>query len=211
MKTKITLIVFLIVGFLVSTNIQAQESSNELSSPEIPTPTISEPVQLEGSVDCFDYYKFGSVQVDVEGTLNSTVSGVPITFVGKIKNNNSYPVVGGAVYVKVFKKQDNEDSTQSNGNLLVDQFFAKENISLNASASQDIIFQWQVPNYAQSGDYQVAMFFTSAKKFNLLGLSFTDDVVGNTADFSVNGEMKSNVEFDKNTVDINGINYHFAA
>ena len=38
-------------------------------------------------------------------------------------------------------------------------------------------FTWQVPAFAETGDYQVATYFLSDKKFNLLGLSFTDDVV----------------------------------
>ena len=211
MKTKIILVVFLVVGFLASTNIQAQESSSELSSPKIPTPTISKPVQIEGSVDCFDYYKFGSVQVNVESEIASTVSGVPMSFVITIKNENNYPIVEGAVYAKVFKKQNNKDNTQSNGNLLVDQFFIKDDISLDAGGQRIINFDWKVPSYALSGEYQIAMFFTSAKKFNLLGLSFTDDVVGNTVNFAVTGEIEKNIEFDKNAVYINGANYHFAA
>lgn len=201
-----------IFGMIFFTYVQAQETPiKEISPSNIPGPSVSLPVQVEGSVNCFDYYEFGSVQVDVEGVVSSTVSGVPITFVGKIQNNNAYPIVEGAVYAKIFKRQESEDDSQANGNLLVDQFFVKENISIDANSSQDINFDWQVPNYAQSGDYQIAMFFTSAKKFNLLGLSFTDDVVGNAADFSVSGEIEVNVEFDKNTIDINGTNYHFAA
>lgn len=201
-----------IFGMIFFTYVQAQETPiKEISPSNIPGPSVSLPVQVEGAVNCFDYYNFGSVQVDVEGVVSSTVSGVPITFVGKIQNNNAYPIVEGAVYAKIFKRQESEDDSQANGNLLVDQFFVKENISIDANSSQDINFDWQVPNYAQSGDYQIAMFFTSAKKFNLLGLSFTDDVVGNTADFSVSGEIEVNVEFDKNTIDINGTNYHFAA
>jgi len=168
------------------------------------------PAVIDNTVNCFDYYKFGSVQVDVESDINSTVSGVPMTFKATIKNDNNYPIVEGAVYAKVFKK-NNGDDTHANGHSLVDQFFVQENISLNAKENKPLEFTWQIPGYALSGDYQIAMFFTSAKKFNLLGLSFTDDVVGNIFDFTVAGELQSNVEFNKNTVDINGKNYHFAA
>jgi hypothetical protein len=119
--------------------------------------------------------------------------------------------VDGAVYVKIFRKQADQDKTHANGFFLQDQFFAVEDISLAAKGSKEITFDWKVPNYAVSGDYRVAAFFTSAKKFNLLGLTFTDDVVGNIFDFTVKGENDKNVEFDKNNVDVNDNNYHFAA
>ena len=53
--------------------------------------------------------------------------------------------------------------------------------------------------------------FTTSKKFNLLGLSFTDDIVGNTANFSVIGERDDGVWFDKNGVTVADEQYHFAA
>lgn len=203
MKIKILL---LAIGFF-SIISMANAQENQLP----PGPSISLPKEVAGTVNCFDYYKFQSVKVDVEPTVNSTVSGVPLTFKATIKNENDYPIVAGAVYAKVFKKQTNQDKAHANGNYLVDQFFVQENISLNAKEEKPIEFVWKVPTYAVTGDYQIAMYFTSAKKFNLLGLSFTDDVTGNIADFSIIGEITKNIEFNKNTVDINGTNYHFAA
>lgn len=174
-------------------------------------PSITTPAEVPGSVNCFDYYDFGSVQVDIESAIASTVSGVPMNFRGKVVNNNDYPIVDGAVYVKIFKKQKDAEKIQANGHLLVDQFFAKEGITLPARGSKEISFDWKVPNYAPSGDYQIATFFVSAKKFNLLGLSFTDDVLGNTVNFSVIGEIDKAVEFEKNSVKVNDKDFYFAA
>ncbi len=168
----------------------------------------------EGTVNCFDYYHFGSVQVDIEPSVSSAVPGVPLTFKGKVKNDNSYPIIAGSVYAKVFKKDgDAKDDSliHQNGYTLVDQFFAKEGISIPAKSDQDISFEWQIPRFLESGDYQIAMFFTTARRFNLLGLSFTDDVVGNTAGFSVKSDIAGGVSFDKNTVTLNDNQYRFAA
>ena len=63
---------------------------------------VSRPV---GAIDCFQYYNFGSVQVDIEPSVQSTVPGTPITFSGDITNNNPYPVIDGTVMVKIFKIQ----------------------------------------------------------------------------------------------------------
>ena len=57
-----------------------------------------------GTIDCFDHYTFGSVEVDVEPSLEQTIPGGELAFDGTIRNNNPYPVVNGQVYVKVFKK-----------------------------------------------------------------------------------------------------------
>ena len=196
----------IILGAIFSLSAQAAE----VTPPAPQGPAVSVPVEIPGTVNCFDYYKFGSVQVDIQAETATTVPGVPLTLMG-IKNDNDYPIVDGAVYVKVFKKQKDQDQAHSNGNYLVAQFVAKDNISLPAKAEQDISFAWQIPLYATAGDYQAATFFVSAKKFNLLGLSFTDDIVGNTFDFNINGENTENVQWDKNTVSINNNPYHFAA
>lgn len=164
---------------------------------------------LPGTVDCFQYYTFGSVQANLSSSVTGVVSGTPVTFSGTLKNNNPYPVVDGALYVKIFKSRGS--SNDGNGPDVVDQFLVKGDIVIPAGGSVPIVFQWKVPSYARSGDYQVATFFTTSRKFNLLGLSFTDDVVGNTVPFSVSAEQTTGVGFDKAGVSVNGEAYHFAA
>jgi hypothetical protein len=158
-------------------------------------------------VSCFDYYTFGSVDVSVSADTKSAVSGTEIKFTGDIVNNNPYPIVDGTVYVKIFRTQKDMGS---NGHYVVDQFVVKKNIDISASSSQKIDFTWQIPAYAKSGAYQVATFFTSADKFNLSGLSFTDDIIGSRFEFEVAGEQQKVVEFIKNNVKINGRPYFFA-
>ena len=163
-----------------------------------------------GTVNCFDYYHFGSVQVDVTPSVASAVSGVPITFSGTIKNANPYPVVDGAVYVKIFRQRGNGEQ-DANGPDVVDQFYAAEGLNVPANGELPISIDWQIPSYAVSGEYKIATFFTVSRKFNLLGLPFTDDVVGNTASFKVAGELKNGISFKKDAVTVDGDKYYFAA
>ncbi|MBL8158411.1 hypothetical protein JNK62_02680 [bacterium] len=162
-----------------------------------------------GTVSCFDHYTFGSVQAQLTPSVANTVSGTAVTFSGSVINDNPYPIVDGALYVKVFKSRGSEND--GNGPDVVDQFFAKGDIVIPAKGSAPISFQWRVPSYALSGEYELATYFVSSRKFNLLGLSFTDDVVGNTIPFTVSGEMTTGVKFDKAGVTINGEDYYFAA
>lgn len=163
------------------------------------------------TVSCFDYYRFGSVQASITPNVASAVSGTPITFTGSVRNENSYPIVDGSLYVKVFKLRDDPTAKNANGPFVVDQFFVRNGISLPAGGSMPLVFSWDIPSHAEGGEYQVAMFFTTARAYNLLGLSFTDDVVGNTARFRVSGEQTRSVSFDKDAVSINGNDYFFAA
>ena len=179
---------------------------------DVPPPAFGQPTAAApaNTVNCFDYYHFGSVQVDVTPSVASAVSGVPITLTGKIKNANPYPIVDGSVYVKIFKQRGNGEK-DANGPDVVDQFYALENISIPANSELPVSINWQIPSYAVSGEYKIATFFTVSRKFNLLGLPFTDDVVGNTASFKVDGELKNGVSFKKDAVTVAGEKYYFAA
>ncbi len=164
---------------------------------------------LPNTVNCFDYYSFGSVQAHLTAPVTGTVSGSSITFSGTLENQNPYPIVDGALYVKVFRMRG--AAKDANGPDVVDQFLVKGDITIPAKSSVPVSFAWKVPAYAKGGDYQVATFFTTSRKFNLLGLSFTDDVVGNTVPFKVSAEQSASVAFDKAGVTVDGAPFYFAA
>lgn len=194
-------------ALLFSPALAAAQGATDASATN--TPLVDDSVQAPpGTTDCFQYYSFGSVQASLTPSVASAVSGAPISFSGTLKNANRYPVVDGALYVKVFKKRGS--TNDGNGPDVVDQFLVKDGIVIPAGGSVPISFSWNVPSYAQSGDYSIATFFTTSHKFNLLGLSFTDDVVGNTVPFAVSGEQTTSVAFDKAGVTINGEKYFFA-
>ncbi|MFA7193908.1 MAG: hypothetical protein WC087_03250 [Candidatus Paceibacterota bacterium] len=163
----------------------------------------------EGLSSCFDYYNFNSVQVNINSNVASTVPGSMIAFSGTATNNNNYPIVNGTVYIKIFKMGGVEKN--SNGQDVVDQFIALRGITLKANESKDIEFEWRVPAWTEGGDYQAATFFISNDKYNFLGLSFTDDIVGNTANFKVNTRKGGLIYLDKNSVKVDGEDYYFAA
>ncbi len=182
------------------------------SAADSPEPVKNFPAADQGQVDCFDYYHFGSVQVDLSPTLNQTVPGETLNFQGTIKNENDYPIVNGTVYVKIFRKsEENKDLVFDNGYPLVDQFLLPDTYTLPAKGEKPAAFDWVVPMNAAGGEYYAAFFFQSARHYNLLGLSFTDDVTGNQSYFTVtNPDDMRLVTFNKNTVTLNGQGYRFA-
>jgi hypothetical protein len=189
---------------------EIEKSGTSSVQDKFPLINLGGPVdqKLSGEVvDCFSYYKFGSIDANIMSQSSSAVSGMAMNFFGDIKNKNNYPIVVGTLYVKIFRNVGGEKNP--NGPDVVDQFIAVDNISIPANGSVPVKFSWKVPAYAQKGDYQLVTYFTVDKKFNLLGLSFTDDIVGNSFNFKVNGESKG-VAFDKSSVVINKTPYYFA-
>lgn len=169
----------------------------------------SEVIVPLSAVDCFDFYHFGSVQAKVTAPVLSAASGTAISFSGVIANSNPYPIVDGALYIKVLRSRSTHKD--ANGPDIVDQYLVKGDVVIPANGDVPITFTWRVPAYAQAGDYKIATYFTASRKFNLLGLSFTDDVVGNTIPFSVSSEASAGVQIEKHSVTVNGAPYRFAA
>ncbi|MFA7193537.1 MAG: hypothetical protein WC087_01315 [Candidatus Paceibacterota bacterium] len=172
--------------------------------------TESSPMEQETVSSCFDFYQFNSVEVNVITNVVSTVPGSTIAFSGNIVNKNNYPIVNGTVYVKIFKNRESTEKN-ANGQHVVDQFIAVRGVNLQANEQKEINFEWTVPAWSESGEYQLGTFFISNYRYNLLGLSFTDDIVGNVANFRVTTRESGLVYLDKDNVKILDQDYYFAA
>ncbi len=191
--------------------IKEQAEKSSATSTFISPPSIDQGVNIpktKNSINCFDYYHFGSIKADIFSSSKNAVPGMKMQFTGKITNTNKYPIVNGTLYVKIFRQRS--ESKEPNGPDVVDQFIAESDITIKENGSIPIDFEWYVPLNSLKGDYTVATYFLTDNKYNLMGLSFTDDVIGGTFDFKVNG-VKSIVLFDKSSVKINTKDYFFAA
>jgi len=165
-----------------------------------------------GAVSCFNYYRFGSVQVNMNTTLPQSVPGATLTFEGNIKNNNPFPIVNGSVYVKIFRKGGDASLARANGRNIVDQFALDKTYTLPALGEKQTYFSWKIPGNTPAGEYTAAFFFQTDKRYNLLGLSFTNNVTGGTADFSITSSSKEGVAYlDNSSITLNGDTYGSAA
>jgi hypothetical protein len=161
--------------------------------------------QPGSDVNCFDYYKFQSVNVSVAPTKNTYNSGDHISFVGTVKNNNSYPIFDGNIYVRIGKINPNYISE---GNFAVDEFVAVKNIALDKDELKPINFTWTAPPEIVTGEYNVDFFFSVGKKFNLGGLPFTNEIISSKAQFSVNSKSDKPVYLSRDNTKINGEKYN---
>ena len=154
-----------------------------------------------------DYYKFGSVKVDIQSERAYYAPGDKIRFSGTVANANFYPIINGEVYARIF--QENETNAQENGDYVIDEFFVLENINLMPNEKKNINFNWNIPPSAFKGNYKLASFFTVDKKYNLSGLSFTSNVHANFCTFEIKGNNQNRIVFDRNSAKFNNEQYLF--
>lgn len=198
--------VFLVLVLFANTNVgYAQE---QVAEEEIITTVTTGGADESSPLQCFDFYKFNSVEVNLEASVESTVPGTQVTFFGTINNTNPYPLTDVTLVAKVFRVNE-ELVQQSNGNELVDYFTLEEEMVLNAGEIKDINYEWEVPTRAAGGSYFVAVYVLDSN-FALTGLAFSDDVYTNPAYFNVAAEDVSAIFLDKNATTLNGEIYQFA-
>jgi len=197
-------------GKVVSTTPPSQPTAPADPATSMEGDTTSAEVLTGGNASCFDHYVFGSVEVDITTFSQKAFPGGTMVASGTIRNHNDYPIVDGSVAVKVFRKQTSE-ARSVNGYNLVDFYVVKDNLNIPAKGTMPISISWDVPGNAVTGEYQLATFFVTAHKFNLLGLTFTDDILGDRVDFSVAGGTSGTIFFDKDRVLVDRYPYNFAA
>ncbi|MBI5405815.1 hypothetical protein HY972_02155, partial [Candidatus Kaiserbacteria bacterium] len=169
---------------------------------------------VQGNANCFDYYHFGSIVTNLEASVNKkffAAAGSDVVFRGMIRNTNTYPVVNVDLYVKIFRKVRDGKAVRENGYPLVDQFVAVKGLTIDGNSEQPVQFNWSIPNAIGGSDFLLATYAIVDQKYNLSGLSFTDDVTGAKAGFVIPGKPTGGVEWDKNRITMNGKQFRFAA
>lgn len=215
---KFFIAILVSVLVLAPTATLAQESLPGFSDPAVlervgPSPeNLLYPAPIpkpDALVSCFDTYRFGSVPAVVVPSLERAIQGTTLSFAGGVTNENPYPIPDVKVWAKVFKVSGAEKDV--NGPDVVAWIEASDALNVAAGETKPVSFTWDIPADAEPGEYQIATFVTSSDRFELSGLSFTDDVVGRVANFEVLGENLGAVRFAKDSVTVNGRPFRFAA
>lgn len=148
---------------------------------------------------CFDYYEFGSIAVNLSSDFDSYDGGNTAIITGSIKNNNPYPVVGLDIKARLVKDIPEPQPFRSDI-MVLDEFNIADNITLDTGASYDVSYSYLLPLNAPSGQYQIYFYAVEQKRFNLSGLSFTNDIVASRIHFDVNGTTPDHVYLDQTQI-----------
>lgn len=149
-----------------------------------------------------DYYKFGSVKIDLSTQRNNYKGGERLVVNGIIRNTNDFPVLDGGVHVQIFRR-NNAYKTKAGGDL-VTEFFAEKNITLNANSNKKISFNWDIPEKITGGKYLVAMDYVVDEQFYLSGSPILEGVYGGVSYFEIDGGNGDEVVFNKESIFVNG-------
>lgn len=187
---------------------------------EVP-PSTSVKTQIpEGLVSCFDHYTYGSIPASLTGTTETVAAGTDLTLSGTIVNNNDYPVAGVKIYAKIFDASNTEKNAQ--GPDVLDDFlvidFASfgenypiDGFTLGAGETRSFVFSYPLASSLPDGDYRVGLYTIAENRYNMAGLSFTDDVIGGSYPFTLVGGGTGAPRFDKESFTVNGESHRFAA
>ncbi len=195
--------VIFIVSFSFTVSVFALQGFDSLGAPVL--------TKVEGQkgeiANCFDYYKFGSLALDIYTDKQTYSQNDGVIFQGTIKNNNPYPVVDIGVYARIYKNHPNPNAFAKD--LIVDEFYLDKGINLAAGAEAEINYPWMIHSNAASGDYRANFYVVSGGKFNMAGLSFTDDVFASFAKFNVSGNKPDTIYLDRTNTKINDKPYSY--
>ncbi len=156
---------------------------------------------LSAGADCFDYYHFNSVEIEFDLANTILIPGETLNIEGVLRNHNDYPLVDGGLFVQVFREK--KGGNIQAGNYLIDEFWAVEEVALNALGEKNIGFDWSVPAGLSSGDYLLVGHFLIGTKMNLSGLSFVEGIYGGLSRFTVEEQAVNEIYFDKESIEVN--------
>ena len=171
------------------------------------------PLKTDGEIiNCFDYYRFPSIQTSFEPIEEFYESGQTVYFKGELINENNYPIVDGYLFARIARI--NKNYVQE-GHDIVDEFFVNsgpqeaEKFYLEGNEEKRVVFSWDVPKSLPEGVYTASFFFSAGKKMNLAGLSFTNEVNAGSTEFEVikSATGAQRVFLEKSSFSVNGEKY----
>ncbi len=104
-------------------------------------------------------------------------------------------------------RTDESENRKTNGDFLVDEFYAKEDFSLEEGHLMPVQIDWKAPKDLIKGKYYFSFFINGNKKFPIL--SFAPDIFSplNQIPFNIEGTKTGGVYIDKDEIEINTDHY----
>lgn len=180
--------------------IKEESQSSTSSDPVFTNQSVSLESYKEGEPGvCTDYYTFGSVDINLSSDTKNYQAGDPVLIRGKIKNNNPYPMIGLDIKGRLVKDIPEPEYFRSEI-ITLDDLSIAENITIPANGEYEISYSLPLPFNAPSGEYQMFFYAVEQDRFNMTGLSFTNDIVGSYISFTVEGNNPDHVYLDQTKI-----------
>lgn len=158
---------------------------------------------------CSDYYHFQSILFYFSPNKDAFPPGEKITFTGTLENTNNSPISDGFVYARIARKSLIPNN--KTGNDIVYEGVVLSDVALAPLQKAKKTFSWQVPKGLSGGRYTVDLFFSVGKKFELSGLPFSNEMIGGSTSFVVDGPKGESVFFDRTKSKFNDTVYEHSS
>lgn len=209
-KILVTLSLILLV-FVFTNTISAQSNTppdldvlpeNINQGEYVDTGVKTEAFKLGEPAACFDYYTPNKVNINIDQDYIVYNAGDPVLMSGFVKNSNTYPVIGLDIKARLVRSINSPNEKDKKEIITIDEFNIAENITLPVDKEYKVSYSHILPLNYPSGQYQIFFYAIEQDRFNLAGLSYTNNVVGSKIVFDVKGTDLDHVYLDQNNIKI---------
>jgi hypothetical protein len=194
---KLISISFLILTFLIS-NLKLLAQEQELYKTNLDKNGV-----LQGEItNCSDVYKFQNLNISSGLAKSVYLPGDMVEISANILNKNTYPILDAEVRVKILKNHPNPVENRAKY-ITIDDIVLKSNLILKPNENYNLQYDYFIPVDASAGEYIMQYYIYNQDRFNLAGLSFTEDIVANITGFFIEGKLNNEVYLDKTNILVN--------
>lgn len=149
--------------------------------------------------NCFDVYKFQSILLSVGVDKSTYKPYETVEIKGDIVNTNSYPVTNLEVRARILKKHPNPINMRAEY-ITLDEQIVLSDITLKSNQTYSFDQFYFIPGNYTRGEYIIQYYIYNQNRFNLSGLSFTEDIIANQTLFSVDNSADKQVYLDTTNI-----------
>lgn len=196
-----------IIGIVYLMAVLLPSSISILKGQELENTTLNKEGVLQGEIaNCFDVYKFQSIDISIGAGQKVYKPYDMVEIKGNIINKNQYPILDATLRAKILKNHPKPVEGRAKY-ITVDDIIIADNLTLKSNEKYEIKYNYFLPGNVPSGDYIIQYYVYNQDRFNLAGLSFTEDVIGNISGFKVEGKDQ-HFYLDKTNIIIDGQKYN---
>ena len=165
----------------------------------LPGLVLAEEVELE---ECFDYYQFGEVKVNLNTKKTSYGPGEKIELFGTVVNKNTFPLLNITVFAHL--KRVNNETFLENGHYLVDKMVLAQDLNFLPGETKALSAEFPVLDSYPQSQYQFQYYIFSKEGFYYSGRPFLEEDFAGVTNFEIKNTLALEIFFDPETLMLDG-------
>lgn len=155
-----------------------------------------------GLENCFIYYDYGKVAVNLATNKPQYIPGETAQIFGTIINENTFPLVDVAVYAQLRRRNTSQAAIEQ-GHYLLERKIMTQPMNLLPQETRSISAAFPLLSQYPSGSYELQYFIFSPKGFHYAGRPFLEEDYAGKSLFDIQESAAPLVYFDLASVQVN--------